>query len=356
MGEESAEVAFPVPGTAGFLSSRMGTSLGELLRFDLMLLAFLILGTRLATVLHELAGHALTVLISGGWVNAVHISLLGGGRVLHELPDGAGTPARFLVACSGIAVNLLTGFLVLHRFRGTPRKRLLDGLWILFAGASLLGGAAYAALGLYYGQGDPVAWMDRRPDGASWACIPFLMAAPFLGFAAVKRFSAWIGQWFPSRSLAGRMLVLAVTAGAAVGAYTGLYQATGARSRALDAPQAAYTEAKRRIVQARREDLAQHLRDSRPDLTEDRVRQLVERTPVEVRPEEIPRKLPLKLILALLFGAGGLAALHRGTHAPATGGRVPTGFPFLAALLAAGIIAVLLTTGGWIYRSPGLLP
>ena len=357
MREESATgSAFSLSWKAGLAPSRVRTSLGRLLLFDLLLLAFLILGTRLATILHELLGHALTVLASGGWVKAVYISLLGGGRVLHELPDGAGTPVRFLVACSGIAVNLLTGILVLHRSGRTERGRLLDGFWILFAGVSLLGGAAYAALGLYYGQGDPVAWMDRGSGGLSWACVPFLMAAPLLGFAAAGRFSTWVGQWFPSRSFAGRVLVLIVTAGAAVGAYAGLYQATGARSRALDAPQAAFMEAKRQIVQDRREELARRLRIANPDLTNARIRRMVERAPVVVRPEEVPRKPPLEVILALLFGAGGLAALRSGTDASSTVGRLSPRPVLLAAALAAGFLVVLFSAGGWLYRSPGLLP
>jgi hypothetical protein len=356
MREESVTGARFLPWKAGAVPCPMRASLVRLLLFDLLLLAFLILGTRLATVLHEILGHALTVLASGGWVNAVHVSLLGGGRVLHDLPEGAGTSVRFLVACSGIAVNLLTGALVLHRSRFPARGRLLDGFWILFAGVSLLGGAAYAALGLYYGQGDPVAWMDRGSVRVSWACIPFLVAAPFLGFATVKRFSAWVGQWFPSRSFAGRILVLTITIGAAVGAYAGLYQATGARSRALDAPQAAFEQAERRIERDRRAELARRLRRANPDLTNAQVQRLAEDAPVVVRPEEIPRKLPLKAVLVLLFGAGGLAALRRGTEASSTGGRVPAWAAVLASALAAGFMAALFATGGWIYGSPGLLP
>jgi len=354
--ETAAGSVISMPESAGPAPTKMRASLGRLLLFDLLLLAFLVLGTRLATILHEFLGHALTVVASGGWVNAVHVSLLGGGRVLHELPDGAGTSVRLLVACSGIAVNLITGAMVLHRFGIPARGRLLDGFWILFAGVSLLGGTAYAALGLYYGQGDPVAWMDGGSVGISWACIPFLAAAPFLGFAAVERFSAWVGQWFPSRSFAGRILVLSITAGAAVGAYAGLYQATGARSRALDAPQAAFEEAKRQVVQERREDLARRLRVANPDLTNAQVQRMVEDAPVAVRPEEVPRKLPLKAILALLFGAGGLAALRRGTEASPTGGRVPARAVVLASALAAGFMGTLFVTGGWIYGSPGLFP
>ncbi len=328
----------------------------KLLWFDLLLLAFLILGTRLATLLHELLGHALTALLAGGRVNAVRVSLLGGGQVLHDLPDGAGLLARVVVAGSGIAVNLLTGAWVFHRLRRAEAGRLRDGFWILFAGVSLLGGTAYAALGFYYGQGDPVAWMTPGSRETAWACLPFLAAAPFLGFVAVKAFASWVAHWFPSPSFTGRLLVLTLTAGAAASAYAGLYHAGGSRSRALDAPEAARMEAERRIVRVKLEDLVQHLRRTRPELTDAEIRRIVEQTPVTIRPEEIPRKLPLKPALAILFGVGGLAALLRAGPVSGAEARFGPRFVVPASALAVGMMGILYATGGWLYRAPGLLP
>ncbi len=344
------------PNAGGVEHSRsLFASWGEFLRFDLLLLAFLILGTRLATLLHEFLGHALTTLIGGGKVNAVHVSLLGGGRVLHDLPDGAGLVIRMVVACAGIGINILTGALILHRFRRPEAGGLWTGFWILFAGASLLGGTAYAALGFYYGQGDPVAWMGPGSSGASWACLPFLAVAPFLGFAAVKAFSAWAAQWFPSRSFTERIVVLALTAGAAAGVYGGLYHANGARSRALDAPEAAFVEAQHRVAQAKAKALAQHLRRTNPDMTEAQVQRLVQETPIVVRPEEVPRKLPLKAVLALLYGAGGMAALYRAGPCPQVRKTISPEPVILAIALACGVLAILAASGGWLYGAPGIL-
>lgn len=347
---------FPAQTGGGLFSRIASASWGDLLRFDLLLLAFLILGTRLATLLHEFLGHAFAVMLSGGGVNAVRVSLLGGGQVLHNLPDVAGTPVRVFVALSGIAVNLITGALVLYRFRRPSNGRLLSGFWILFAGASLLGGTAYAALGFYYGQGDPVAWMERGSDSLAWASIPFLTAAPFLGYAAVKAFSEWIAHWFPSKSFSGRLIILVLTAGAVAAAYAGLYQATGARSRAMDAPQAAFVEAKRQVVQAKEEALAEHLRRTSPNLSEDRILKIVKRTPIEVRPEEVPRKFPLKAALAFLYAFGGAASLYR-SRPPGPGRRGLTdGALILAVAIAAVVLTALAVTGGWLYRAPGFPP
>jgi hypothetical protein len=122
----------------------------------------------------------------------------------------------------------------------------------------------------------------------------------------------------------------------------------------MDAPRAALEEAKRRIVQDRRAALEERLRRENPDLADTRIRAMVERTPIVVHSEEVPRRLPLKPILALLFGFGGLAALRRGESRPA-GVRLSPGSVALTAALAAASMALLLGSGGWIYRSPGLL-
>ena len=325
----------------------------KLLWFDLLLLAFLILGTRLATVLHELLGHALATILSGGDVTGVRISLLGGGRVLHRLPEAAGVWIRFLVAWSGIAVNLTTGALILFRFRRRSPDRLLHGFWILFAGASLLGGTAYAALGLYYGQGDPVDWMEALSPAAVWFAVPFLLAAPFLGFAAVKTYSDWSRHWFSADTLVERAVVLLLTVGVATTAYAGLYHATGARSRALDSPKAAMEQARRQVAVEQMETLVQLIRKVRPDLTEEQVRARLRVVRVAGEPVDVPKKPPLKPALALLYSVGAFLAVRRVFATVPSPGRIPGRAVIAAAVLAAGVLTVLALTGGWLYRVPG---
>jgi hypothetical protein len=327
---------------------------GRLLRFDLMLLALLVLGTRLATFVHEFLGHALFVLLFGGRVNAIRISLLGGGHVYHDLPDGAGFLVHVVVAWAGIAMNLLTGAAVFAWLRRSPGGRPSHGFWILFAGASLLGGTAYAALGLYYGQGDPVAWMQRPAVGTFWWCLPFLVVSPFLGFVGVRAFLGWVEDWFPAVTRTRRGAVLLLTLGVASAAYAGLYQAAGARSRALDAPQAAVEQARKEALQSKREALARRIQREQPELGEDEVGRLVEKTPIHIRPEEIPQRPPLKPMLAVLFGAGGILALG---CADSTGTgprrRLRPRSILLSSFLAAGVLVLLGWTGGWVIRLPG---
>jgi len=326
----------------------------SLVRFDFMLLALLVLGTRLATLAHEFLGHALFVLLFGGRVNAVRISLLGGGHVYHDLPDGSGFLVRFVVAWAGIAINVLTGGAVFAWLRRSPGDRPSHGFWILFAGASLLGGTAYAALGLYYGQGDPVAWMQRPVVGIFWWCLPFLVVSPFLGFIGVRAFLGWVEGWFPAGTCTGRGAVLLLTLGVVSAAYAGLYLAAGARSRALDAPQAAVEQARKEILQSKQEALARRIQREHPELGEDEVGRLVEKTPILIRPEEVPRRPPLKPVLAALFGAGGLLAIRRGgSERTLTRRRLRARSILVSAFLAAGVLVLLGWSGGWVIRSPG---
>ncbi len=324
----------------------------RLLWFDLLLFAFLILGTRLATVLHEVLGHGLAAVLAGGDIASVQISLLGGGRVVHHLPETAGGFARFAVACSGIAVNLLTGALVFVQFRRSPPQRLKDGFWILFAGASLLGGVAYAALGLYYGQGDPVAWMSSPSPAAAWFALPFLLAAPFLGLVAVKTFSDWAGRWFPAKNAMGRAIVVLLTAGVAVSVYAASYVGTGAGSRALDAPRAAVDQARKAAWDRQLETLVRAVQRMRPDLSESQVRALIRVVPVRTEPVDMPEKPPIKPALAVLYGAGGVIAIRRtflGAPGPAV---LSIRWPLATAALAACVLAALSLAGGWVYRAP----
>lgn len=323
------------------------------MEFDLLLLAFLVLGTRLATLIHESLGHALFSILAGGKVSGIRISLLGGGHVVHDLPDGTGLLFRFLVACSGIALNLLTGAAVFAWLRKIQNRRLGHGFWIVFAMAGLLGGTAYAALGLYYGQGDPVAWLDGPSPWSAWFSLPFLALAPFLSYVAVKAYAVWVGEWFRIRTTLQRLAVVILTLGLSSAVYAGLYTVTGAQSRALDSPEAAKEQAVRELKREKAEALYREIRKSRPELTHTQIRDLVAQTPIRVGNEEIPKKIPLKPLLALLFGVGGLFAVFRASYTkPEEGPRelsAPLALP--AAALAGAVLLVLGLTDGWLFRS-----
>ena len=167
----------------------------RLLLFDLFLLSLLILSTRMATFLHEAAGHALAAALFGGKVNGIRLSLFGGGNAYYHFDSALPPLAAFLVAFSGILVNLFSGSLTLryaHRSGTQPP-------WILFLSlfgmVNLLGGLSYACLGLYSRVGDPAAWMRGTSWGEDWLWLPFLAASPLAAHVGVRSFMTPLRAW-----------------------------------------------------------------------------------------------------------------------------------------------------------------
>ncbi|MBN2125005.1 MAG: hypothetical protein JW821_11975, partial [Deltaproteobacteria bacterium] len=149
-----------------------------------------------------------------------------------------------------------------------------------------------------------------------------------------------------------RIGTVLLTIGLAGALYAGLYALTQQRSMALDSPHLAYRREVRQLLEKKREALIARLRQNRPDLSDEEIRRLVERMPIEATPEEIPRKFPLKPILAALYCLGALGSLFR---VPGPGPRGPPRtlkpqeiFPVLAC--AAALLGTLALSGGWIWR------
>jgi hypothetical protein len=340
-----------------FFSALFPYSWRTLLFFDLFLLAVLIIATRLATFLHELIGHALMASAFGGEVNGVRMSLFGGGHVYYLLSRESGLLVRLLVAFGGIIVNMLSG-LLLFIFIRKPGKRSGWAFFpILFGMVSLLGAVAYCALGFYYDHGDPVAWADRASPQGGWLSIPFLVVSPFVSYFAVKAYSIINEAWFPTKTYLGRVVMLVLTLGLIGGAYAGLFGLTDQRSVALDAPLSAYKRAEEEVIKRKVEELFRRLRESHPELSETEIQRLVERTPIVVNPDEVPKKFPLKPVIAILYAAGALMAL-RGVRegVPDSHPGVDTRSFIMAVALAGAALGALVMTGGWIYRSANWLP
>jgi hypothetical protein len=217
--------------------------------------------------------------------------------------------------------------------------------------ASLLGGIAYAALGFYYGQGDPVAWMPDRPSGSTPLWIPFILLSPFASYYAFRSYVLLNENWNPSPSLFVRLRTLCLTLGLALCAYGGLYSLTAQASVAMDAPRADFHRAREEVKKQKTEQLARTLRESHPEWSAEEIRLYMEKEPVTVREHEVPRKFPLKPVIALLFLAG--AVLAAGRPQRSDGGRRPAITPRTVApavLLSALVLALLMGTGGWVYR------
>ncbi|MFH0844471.1 MAG: hypothetical protein V1930_03275 [Pseudomonadota bacterium] len=326
--------------------------LGPLLLVDLFLLGNLILATRMATFLHEVLGHGLMAVALGGRVDGIQVSLFGGGHAQYLLEADSGLSVRFLAALGGILINGISGTLSLLFVRKLGRRPERAVFFALFGMVSLLGAIAYAAMGFYYGQGDPAAWAGGSlKHSGSW--VPFILVSPFASYAAVRSYATTMGAWFPSRTFLARCFMVFLTLCITGCAYAGLYRWTAQRSVALDAPSRAYEEAEEEIRTVKRDELYRRIRETHPELTEEEVRLWVEKTPIPVHPDEVPHKFPLKPVIAFLYGAGGLFALlgWKGASLEPSG-RISKRSVVLMVMVAGAILGLLAWTGGWIWPMP----
>ncbi|MEW6669298.1 MAG: hypothetical protein AB1512_29150 [Thermodesulfobacteriota bacterium] len=323
-----------------------------LLLFDLFLLALLILSTRLATFLHEAAGHAAAAALFGGQIRGVRLSLFGGGHAYSHFETALPLPGIFLVPFSGVLINLIFGFIALRYVRRLSRQPAWVLFFSLFGMVNVLGGLSYACLGLYYRIGDPAAWMRGTPWEEGWLWLPFLAASPLAAHVGVRSFLTPIRAWTRGTGFLERVTLLALTLGITTCAYAGLYGLTGQRSVAMETASLAHARAVEAVRSQKKAELLRRLREAFPDLSQEEAARLVDRTPIHIRPEEVPGAPPLMPVLALCQILGALTAL-RGMH------RIPSSSDSwftsrraaLACLLAAAVLAFLASTGGWIWKS-----
>ena len=341
----------------GYLMSGQGPAKGPqpwqaILLFDLYLLAILILAGRLATGLHEVVGHGLTAVIFGGRVTGVHISLFGGGWTNYQFDREIGVTARFLVSFGGIFVNFLSGLLARWMIRSPSSYPTRTLFLTLFAAVSVLGAMGYVALGFYYQQGDPVAWMPSPAPAAGWLWIPFVVLAPCASYLVLKPYAVVCGSRFPACTYPGRVIMVLLTLGVTGCLYSGLYVVANQRSAVLDAAARAYQRDKESVLHAKREALTAKLRTAHPELSAEAVMRLAEQTSIAVDPDEVPQRFPLMPILAILYLGGVLASVGGSWSGSAeTVGPISAALVFRLVALAALILGILAWSGGWLFRS-----
>ncbi|MBW1804638.1 MAG: M50 family metallopeptidase, partial [Deltaproteobacteria bacterium] len=285
--------------------------LRSLLFFDLFLVAVIILATRLATLFHEILGHAFTAFLFGEHVNAVRLSLFGGGRVYYHLNIPPDTLPRFFVAFGGIIMNVLSGILALIILNRVRHGSGWAPFILFFGMVSLMGAVGYTTLGFYYEVGDPVSWIAGHSPAVGGLWFPFLLASPFISYAVIKRYAEILGRYFPARHFRDRLVSVVMTLGISLCVYAGLYEVTNQHATALDSPALAARHAEERIIAMKRDTLFQKLRSTHPEMAIERIKEWVAQTPIAVRPHEVPKKFPLKPVIALLFALGALMAIGR---------------------------------------------
>lgn len=318
---------------------------------DFLLISLLILATRFATFFHEILGHAFVVLIVGGDVHRIKVSLFGGGTVWADLGNYHG-PTLFIYCLAGIFVNLVTGALPIVFRNKLRRINPIWGLfWVIFSMASLLGALAYLVLGLYYNFGDPVSWTQVTPRWLEIFWIPFLIATPFVANFVSRLYISMQERIVPTHDFMGRLKISFATLGVSSLVYACLFIWTNQGLASTTSPTAAYHREEARIIEKKKEELAQRLRETCPELTQEEVQARVDNTPIHVDPEEVPTRFPMIPVLVTLCTLGALAALKEKTDRENLPIQPRAVTVLVVWFLAVIVVATLAYTDGTIYKA-----
>jgi hypothetical protein len=204
--------------------------------------AMLIISTRLGAFLHEFMGHGVVALLFGGRFEAFSLTLFAGGDA--RFSGNFSETARLCVSLGGIAVNLVTGLIVLRfiqKYRSSFSFTLFG--WV-FVGASVLSQLQYLILGSYYRHGDPVS-LTPYPTALWLAWVGGLLALAFFSLYLMRFFFQLQDAYFPVSPLFTRALVSLLILGIPIALYAGLYH----YSKKSLVSTAAIQEARSRIYQ-----------------------------------------------------------------------------------------------------------
>lgn len=192
----------------------MFEKIGKIILFDTIILALLVIGTRLATVLHEILGHGLMAIIYGGKFNGFYITYFGGGFAYTEGGES------FLSIFGGILLNLLLACITLGIIV-MLRKRLsafFYAVLLVFFGINSIGGLEYAVTSSYYRYGDAFyAEKIIGHIGIFWLPAMILIAATALVF--LKLYADFISEYFGREGPFSRILYTVITLGVSLAVY-----------------------------------------------------------------------------------------------------------------------------------------
>lgn len=199
-------------------------SVRRILCFDLLLVALIVIVTRVGCCLHEAVGHALLADLLGAKIRSVEVTLFGGGTVDWHFPAGYGISESCSIA-AGMVLNAISGVVALVLVRRYESRPVLGALLALFGAISILLPVAYLVIGLCYGVGDPAALFPHAPVGLALA-LPLLAVTPWVSYVAMRPYCRIQQARFPSATYAGRLAIGGLTLGVAALAYLGLYAAS----------------------------------------------------------------------------------------------------------------------------------
>ena len=149
----------------------------------------------------------------------------------------------------------------------------------------------------------------------------------------------------------GRVKILLATLGVSSLVYAGLFVWTNQSLASTDSSIAAYYREEARVIERKKDELAQRLQKTYPDLTQEEIQARVDSTHIHVEPDEVPTRFPMIPVFVILCLFGGSTALPKRKTRRA-GPLIQPGVAtvLMVCFLAAIALSALTYTNGFIYK------
>ncbi len=149
----------------------------------------------------------------------------------------------------------------------------------------------------------------------------------------------------------GRVKILLATLGVSSLVYAGLFAWTNQSLASTDSSIAAYYREEARVIERKKDELAQRLQKIYPELTQEEIRARVDSAHIHVEPDEVPTRFPMIPVFVIFCLLGGSAALLKRETIRAGPPKQPLVATVLMVCFLAAIVLVTLTyTNGFIYK------
>jgi len=285
--------------------------LQKYLLLTILLFSFLIISSRLATLLHEGIGHWSVATVFDGNCRGIFVSTWGGGYADCDLGKTSEIIPRLLYSFGGIIVNLLCGvasIAILERIKDKPRL----ALFVVFFGLiNILCAYSYLVAGIYYDVGDPGGWLTNGSALSTFTISILLCIAPIISYYVFLKYLMIQQSIFPAHKISNILIIFFGTLGLSICIYFLVFIATSEKLMITDAPRIYVEASKEKIRQAKLEALKQRLLESNPNISAEELERHLQGVDIVVSPEEVPRKFPIIPILSAAYLLGLFMSSYR---------------------------------------------
>jgi len=281
------------------------------LLLTILLFSFLIISSRLATLLHEGVGHWLVVTLFDGDCRGIYVSTWGGGYADCDLGKTSGIIPHLLYSFGGIIVNLLCGVALIAIYERIKDKTGLALFVVFFGLINILGAYSYLVIGIYYDVGDPSGWLTAGSAFSTFTILILLCIAPIISYYVFQKYLMIQQSIFPAHKISNRLIICFATLGLSICIYFLVFIASSEKLIITDAPRIYVEESKDEIHQAKLEALRQRLLESNPNISADELERYLKGVDIVVSPEEVPRKFPIIPILSTAYLLGLFVSSYR---------------------------------------------